>query len=49
MSKALKSYPERDRYVIIERRIQSKTMGLGYWAAMDSKLPKVKKVTEEKK
>lgn len=36
MSKGLRNYPEKQRISVIERRIKSKTKGLGYWAAVDA-------------
>jgi hypothetical protein len=36
MSKAIRSYPQSERRVIIARRLQSKSSGLGYWAAVDA-------------
>lgn len=37
MTKALRNMSETERKNAIERRIANKTMGLGYWAAMDAK------------
>jgi hypothetical protein len=36
MSKSIRSYPQSERRVVIARRLQSKTSGLGYWAAVDA-------------
>jgi hypothetical protein len=35
MSKALSSYPKKERDAIVMRRLRVKTKGLGYWAARD--------------
>ena len=36
MSKAIRSYPEGERKVVINRRLKNKTGGLGYLAAQDA-------------
>jgi hypothetical protein len=35
MSKAIRSYPYGERITVANIRINNKTMGLGYWAAVD--------------
>lgn len=34
MSKPLSSYPENQKQAVIDRRIKSATLGLGYWSAV---------------
>lgn len=36
MSKSIRSYPNVVRPQVVARRIARKTMGLGYWAAIDA-------------
>jgi hypothetical protein len=36
MSKSIRSYPQTERRVVISRRIDRKSGGLGYWAAVDA-------------
>lgn len=36
MSKSLRSMSESERKAAIARRLASKTMGLGYWSAVDA-------------
>jgi hypothetical protein len=36
MSKSIRSYPQSERRSVITRRIERKTSGLGYWAAVDA-------------
>jgi hypothetical protein len=36
MSKSIRSYPQSERRSVIARRIERKTSGLGYWAAVDA-------------
>ncbi len=38
MSKAIASYPEEQRLVVIRRRLAGKERGNGYWAAVDGAL-----------
>jgi len=33
MTKAIRSYPKKERQSVVNRRLLSKTKGLGYWAA----------------
>jgi hypothetical protein len=49
MSKSIRSYPQSEKRGIISRRLQSKTSGLGYWAAVDAQKHQgeVKKVVVE--
>ena len=42
MSKSLKSYPESKRAEVVSRRLRNKTGGLGYLAALDYQVKKVK-------
>jgi len=50
MTKALSSFPEKERFAIAKRRESSKSGGLGYLAAKDAMThfgkPKVVKVEE---
>jgi hypothetical protein len=36
MSKAISSYPQSERRAVVSRRLDRKSGGLGYWAAMDA-------------
>lgn len=36
MAKAIRSYPQSERKSVIARRMERKTGGLGYWAAVDA-------------
>jgi hypothetical protein len=36
MSKAIRSYPQPERRGVISRRLERKSGGLGYWAALDA-------------
>lgn len=36
MSKSIRSYPQAERRSVISRRIDHKSGGLGYWAAVDA-------------
>jgi hypothetical protein len=36
MSKAIRSYPQSERRSVVSRRLEHKTGGLGYWAAVDA-------------
>jgi len=36
MSKSIRSYPQSERRSVVTRRIDHKTGGLGYWAAVDA-------------
>jgi len=36
MSKAIRSYPQSERRNVITRRLERKSGGLGYWAALDA-------------
>lgn len=36
MSKAIRSYSYYDQKKVIQRRLQGKTFGIGYWAAVDA-------------
>lgn len=36
MSKSIRSYPQSERRAIVSRRIDRKSGGLGYWAAVDA-------------
>jgi hypothetical protein len=50
MTKALSSYPDRERFQIAKRRLDKKAGGLGFWAAKDAQVhfgkPKTVEVTE---
>lgn len=35
MARSIRSYPQSDRRMVVNRRIESQTYGLGYWAARD--------------
>lgn len=43
MSKAIRSYPEKERKAVIEHRANSNTGGLGYLAALDAKNAEIRK------
>lgn len=49
MSKALRRYPDHEEAAVISRRLAGKTMGLGYWAAVDARKRReeVKEVKKE--
>ena len=34
MSKAIRSYPKEEQHKVVQRRINGKTMGLGYLSAV---------------
>ncbi len=36
MSKSIRSYPQSERRSVISRRLERKSGGLGYWAAVDA-------------
>lgn len=36
MSKSIRSYPEEERRMVVKRRLESNTGGIGYWAARDA-------------
>jgi hypothetical protein len=36
MTKSIASYPQSEKRVVISRRLERKTGGLGYWAALDA-------------
>lgn len=36
MAKSIRSYPASERRAVIARRIDRKSGGLGYWAAIDA-------------
>jgi len=36
MSKAISSYPQSERRAVVSRRLDRKSGGLGYWAAVDA-------------
>jgi hypothetical protein len=36
MSKAIRSYPQSEKRVVVSRRSERKSGGLGYWAAVDA-------------
>ena len=36
MSKSIRSYPQAEKRVVISRRLDRKSGGLGYWAAVDA-------------
>lgn len=44
MSKPIRSYPESERAKVVARRLQNKTGGCGYWAAIDYQNKKAKKI-----
>lgn len=48
MTKALRKYPESERKAVAQRRVQSNTKGLGYWAAIDFLKKEEKKQAEKK-
>jgi len=43
MTKAIRSYPKSEQIEVANKRVNNKTMGLGYWAAVDyfNKLNKI--------
>jgi len=42
MSKSLRSYPAEERLRVINRRLEEETGGLGYWAAKDAELARLR-------
>jgi hypothetical protein len=38
VSKSIRSYPESERQRVIVRRLKGNTGGLGYWAAIDAEV-----------
>lgn len=36
MTKSIRSYPASERRTVIARRVDRKSSGLGYWAAVDA-------------
>jgi len=36
MSKSIRSYPQSERRSVVSRRLDRKSGGLGYWAAVDA-------------
>lgn len=48
MSKSISSYPQSEKRVVVSRRLERKSGGLGYWAAVDAhkRQGEVKKVVE---
>jgi hypothetical protein len=36
MAKSIRSYPQPERRSVISRRLERKSGGLGYWAAVDA-------------
>lgn len=49
MSKSLRSMSESERKAAIARRLSSKTMGLGYWAAVDAQARLTKRALDAAK
>jgi hypothetical protein len=35
MTKAIRSYPKAEQYAVAQRRVNQKTLGLGYWSAVE--------------
>ena len=49
MAKSLHSMSESERKAAIARRLSSKTMGLGYWAAVDAQARLTKRALDAAK
>jgi hypothetical protein len=35
MTKAIRSYPKAEQNTVAQRRVNQKTLGLGYWSAVE--------------